>query len=237
MTFSARAELAGLARFLAAPRRTPRPLPAGALTHWVRRALFFAALALALNVVLEYGLLAPLAASARIGSDLPEVVTGSWVLLAVGFAPVFEELVFRAGLRRAGYTLFVGPVLIALIVVPGREQALAVGGGLALVALGVYLLWRHVVFRRAGARFAAGRRFVAHYRWIFWAYAVAFALVHVGNYAFGGPGGGWVMLLVAPQFVVGSVAGYLRLRDGLRASVLLHFAGNAAAVAGLLMWR
>ena len=229
MRLVARTEFAALWRFLAAPRRTLKSPSPG--THWAARALFFAAVALALNLVIEFGMLSPLADRAQIDSKMPEAVTLGWTLLALVFAPVVEELVFRAGLRQAGYTLFIGPALIALIAVPGRQLTLIVVAVLVVIALVVWLFCRSVLFRRAGARFAAGRRFVVHYGWVFWAYAAAFALMHVGNYAWSGPRGALVVLLVAPQFVVGVVAGYLRVRDGLRASVLLHFASNAVAVA------
>ena len=229
MKLDARAELAALWRFLAAPRRTLTAPSPGA--HWSVRALFFAAAALTLNIVIEFGVLGPLADGADIDSRLPQTVTLGWALLALVFAPVVEELVFRAGLRQAGYTLFIGPALIALIAVPGRWPTLIVVTLLLGIALLVWLLHRRLLLRRAGARFASGRRFVEHYGWVFWAYAAAFALVHTGNYAWSGPRGALVLLLVAPQFVVGVVAGYLRIRDGLRASVLLHFASNAAGVA------
>ena len=233
MRLDPHAELAALWWFLAAPRRTlsahSRSTSLG--THWSVRALFFAAAALMLNIVIEFGVLSPLADRASIASKLPQAVTLGWTLLALAFAPVVEELVFRAGLRQAGYTLFIGPALIALIAVPGRRPTLIVVAILLTLALAAWLLCRHVLFRRAGARFAAGRRFVVRYGWVFWSYAAAFALMHVGNYTWSGPRGALVVLLVAPQFVVGVVAGYVRIRDGLRASVLLHFASNAVAVA------
>ena len=124
MKLNARAELAELGRFLAAPRRTPLARAPGA--PWAARALFFAVAVQALNIVIEFGVLAPLAVRAGIGSKMPESVTPGWVLVALGFAPMAEELVFRAGLRRAGYVLFIGPALIALLALPWRQATLIV---------------------------------------------------------------------------------------------------------------
>ncbi len=44
----------------------------------------------------------------------------------------------------------------------------------------------------------------------------------------------FVAAMVLPQLLMGTVAGYLRLRDGLRSSLMLHFLNNAVA---LLLWQ
>jgi hypothetical protein len=153
-----------------------------------------------------------------------------WLVGALLVAPVFEEWLFRAGLRSPGYTLGIGPSLVLLnLLHPAGGNSIAIALA-ALLALVVALVLGQVAVRRRrrpGGRFALGRRFVAHYAWVFWGYTEAFALVHMGNYE--GSGARTLVLpllvlplLVLPQLPCGAVLGYLRLRDGLRSSMLMH---------------
>ena len=223
-----REELAALWRFLAAPARRPPTRTGGA--HWVARALFFTALLLATNITLSVLVLDPLRDWAELTEDLPTTLSWRLFILAVVFAPVLEESVFRAGLRGIRYTLFVGPALIVLVFSALNRGALLVACALALFALATAAVVRWQRSTQPGAPFATARQFVQRYAWVFWGYAALFALVHIGNYSGGGPRGVIAPLLVLPQFLVGAVAGYLRLHDGLRSSVLLHAANNAVAV-------
>ncbi len=222
-------EAAAFGRFIAAPRRMPRRHAPG--HGWVWRALGFAAAVLLVNIVLTLAVLGPLAGWAGVREGLPEHLNWRLVLLGGVFAPLAEELLMRAGLRRADYTLFVGPPLILFCLAPGGAWNVAA----AVLAVALFVIWlvQRRGLRRAGGRVAAARRFVRHYPWVFWGYALGFALPHIGNYEWAGARGLAVVAMVLPQLLMGIVAGWLRLRDGLRASLLLHFANNAVA---LLMW-
>ena len=226
-----RAEWAALRRFLAAPRRLPRRHAPG--HAWVLRALGFAAAVLAVNIALGALVLEPLAAWAGIHEELPEALSLRFVLLGGLFAPLFEELLLRAGLRRLDYALFIGPPLIVWAFGPGGPAWDRIAAGLALGLLLVWLVqrWR---WRGGAARIASGRRFIRHYGWVYWGAALAFALPHIGNYSWHGARGAAVVAMVLPQLLMGTVAGYLRLRDGLRSSLLMHFTNNAVA---LLLWE
>ena len=173
----------------------------------------------------------PLAAWAGLQSRFPEKITPQLLFLALGFAPIVEELLFRAGLRRADYTLAIGPALLLLAIAPWVRATFIVLAVWVIAALVINRVLAWHWSRRPGTRFAFTRRFVAHYAWIFWGYTLAFALMHIGNYSGSGPRGTIVPLLVLPQFVIGAVLGYLRLRDGLRSSMLMHFLVNSAAMA------
>jgi hypothetical protein len=237
LTTGLRAEWQALRRFLAAPRRLPRRHPAGRV--WVTRSVAFAAAVLVVNITLAAIVLGPLAGWAGIHEELPDRLTLRFALLGGVFAPLFEELLVRAGLRRLDYTLFAGPPLIALAFTPGGAAWTLAAGALACVMLAAWLVqrWR---WREPATRIASGRRFIRHYRWVYWGYVLSFALAHLGNYTWAGATRGSAVVaaalvaMVLPQLLMGTVAGYLRLRDGLRSSVLMHFVNNAVA---LMLWE
>ncbi len=223
-----RTELADFGRFVRAPRRMRGRCAEGA--PWIRRLLLIAMLTLAVSLLIDTAT-QPLARWAGVQDELPDRITGRFMFAALIFAPISEELLFRAGLRQALYALAIGPALILLFVAPWVETtflALAAWALLALLANRL-LVWRR--FARPGARFAFGRRFVRHFAWVFWAYALAFALVHIGNYGWRWPRGSIVPLMVLPQLLIGISLGYLRVRDALRSSMLLHFIVNSVGVA------
>ena len=66
----------------------------------------------------------------------------------------------------------------------------------------------------------------------FWFATLAFALVHIANFEFGGSWSSLAMLLplVLPQFILGMMLGYVRVRFALWAAILLHAAHNATAL-------
>jgi membrane protease YdiL (CAAX protease family) len=222
-----RAEVAALGRFLRAPRRRPGPRVNG--TPWPARLLLMAALTIVVAVLVDVSTV-PLATWAGLESRFPDKVTPQFLLLALLFAPIGEELLFRAGLRRADYTLAIGPALLIAAIAPWVRTTFIVLAAWAIAAVLINRALSRRWSRRPGARFAFGRRFTTHYASVFWAYTIAFALMHIGNYAWPGPRGSIVPLLVLPQFVIGTVLGYLRLRDGLRSSMLMHFLVNGSAI-------
>lgn len=223
-----REEVAALRCFLRAPRRRPGPRREGA--PWAKRLWLMAALTIAIAMGVDAAT-TPLAAWAGLQSRFPEKITPQLLVLALVFAPIGEELLFRAGLRRADYTLAIGPALLLVAIAPWVRATFILLAVWAIAAWVINRLLASHWSRRPGARFVFGRRFITHYRWIFWGYTVAFALMHTGNYSGSGPRGSIVPLLVLPQFVIGAVLGYLRLRDGLRSSVLMHFLVNCSAMA------
>jgi hypothetical protein len=99
------------------------------------------------------------------------------------------------------------------------------GAGALLAALALTLL------RNRGPM----RWFSAIFPLLFWIATLSFALVHLANFDKGSLA---VLLpLVLPQLVLGMLVGYLRVRIGLWAAILLHAAHNATAltIAGLAM--
>lgn len=165
-----------------------------------------------------------------LGVELPETAiagmefTPVLVALVIIGAPVMEELMFRSWLSGrpahvfAWLSLAAGFGVAALV---GSEGALpswlfvvagVIGGVLALA-----LLWRK----------PAMRWFAKLFPLFYWLSVLSFALVHLANFA---EGGAILLALVLPQFVLGSLLGYVRVRIGLWAAMVLHGVHNATAL-------
>nr|WP_315484325.1 CPBP family glutamic-type intramembrane protease [uncultured Undibacterium sp.] len=148
------------------------------------------------------------------------------IFLILVFAPLIEELIFRAGLRNLQYSLFVGPALITLFF--GQWQ-IAAGMFFFTMSIAAYLHFFGLSRQKkqyAGDEFRLGRQFIQHYPKIFWLYAGAFAIVHITNFRFNDASGLLVIFAVIPQLSMGALWGYARLRDGLSASIALHCLNN-----------
>jgi hypothetical protein len=159
----ARAELADFAAFVRRPVRYPRV--AAARSGWVVRVLFFALLALALDLPLTL-LIDWLGGLTGIEYKVPTDNRLAFGLLAIGVAPAGEELLFRAGMRNAAYTLLFFPVLFFGYFAGMLGGAPYVWGAVA-AALPVLLLSRLLrPARRAAIRRALGRRYAI----VFWLY-------------------------------------------------------------------
>ena len=112
------------------------------------------------------------------------------------------------------------------------NQATGVGVLLMAVALPVFFLGlAAVIFWRWRSRPAMGW-FARVFPLFFWLSTAGFACVHLLNYD---EGSLYVLLpLVLPQFVTGSILGYLRVNYGLWAAMLLHALHNGAGMAMVL---
>lgn len=151
------------------------------------------------------------------------------VFMVIVGAPVLEELGFRSWLSGK----------------PGHVGALALFGlgaaGFAFTHAAAPLLGGLVL---AGALIGAGaalvflrkrppmRWFAALFPGFFWFSTLAFALVHLANFdALDGWGSLGILLpLVLPQLILGGLLGYIRVRIGLWAAMLLHAVHNATAL-------
>lgn len=147
------------------------------------------------------------------------------VALVVIGAPVMEEVAFRGWLSGkpgpllALLALGAGAVGFAVVhaAVPALGALLVIAGVIG-AALALFLLRR----RQAMGWFAQG------FPILFWLSTLAFALVHLANFDEGSLA---VLLpLVLPQFILGAMLGYVRVRFALWAAILLHAAHNATAL-------
>lgn len=169
-----------------------------------------------------------------IGLDIrPGLQTSTFMFSAVLFAPVLEECMFRAGLRSITGTLYVMPVMIAVLSKGWKiPLCTAVVAGLAWLVDRSYRrrLSADAVVRN---RWGRGRLFIRNYGAIVYVYACLFAAAHFSNFMLE-DGGGWksvlLILAVMSQLMNGLTYSFLRLRYGLPSSMAAHFLWNACAV-------
>ena len=151
------------------------------------------------------------------------------VALVVLGAPVFEELVFRSWLSGklqhilALFAFGAGFVGFGL----AHSSGLLIGVGILAAAALAAILALVLLRGRPPMRW-----FRAIFPVMFWLATLSFALIHLTNFE---PAEGWSSLavllpLVLPQFVLGALLGYLRVRIGLWAAMLLHAVHNATAL-------
>ncbi|MHA7820298.1 MAG: CPBP family glutamic-type intramembrane protease [Erythrobacter sp.] len=165
-----------------------------------------------------------------LGIELPETAlagmefTPGLIALVVFGAPVLEEVVFRSWLSgRPGQLL----ALLSLVVAFGLIGAFAGDGSLMalpFLAGGLLGAVASLVLLRDRPPL---RWFAWAFPLLFWLSTLAFALVHLANFK---EGGAVLLALVLPQFVLGALLGYVRVRIGLWAAIVLHSAHNATAI-------
>lgn len=218
-----RAEWRRLASFLTRPTLPAATIESGALKVLARvfalDVIAMFVLIIAATIAVAAGVYIPETALAGI-EFTPLVIMG--VLIA---APVMEELLFRGWLSgRPGAVL---PLVLFIAGVAGfwfvHRLSPAVGFGL----LGVGLLGALVCLFALRSR-PVMAWFAALFPLFFWLSASAFALIHIFNFE---EGLSLILLpLVLPQFILGMLAGYVRVQIGLWAAIALHFAHNAFAL-------
>ena len=198
----------------------------------------------ALDITLMAVLLAIAGAVMSAGVSVPEtalagVEIGAGILFAVVvIAPVAEEIIFRGWLSgRPGHLLSL-IVVVPVMLAAAAAASLTGGTSLADIWLGalVGVLAGLVVafailywLRRRGAMGWFQKLFPL----FFWLSTLAFSLIHLFNF----PADQMTMALplVLPQFVTGTMLGYLRVNYGLWASILLHALHNGAFISLVLL--
>ena len=214
-------------RFRAAPAR------AGWLMDWVpaigfRRLLAWAAVLWGINLFV-FGPIAVGVAEKAGATHRVDVENLPW-LLALIWAPLIEEMLFRYGLRRPLIALWLVPLMgFAIWHGPGFEQSM-------LFLIAIFLLYRSTRYAQVPAPRARAwlRRYRQGFFWIFHISVIAFAVMHIYNFSFQSIAWWMVPLLVLPQWFTGLVLGWLRVTRGIGAAILLHALFNLGPL--LLAW-
>ena len=195
----------------------------------------------ALDLLVMLALMAALALVQKLGLHLPGSVLEHAKLspLLLGFitvgAPIGEELVFRSW--QSGRPGHLGAALIGIpaagvglgLMVPASAVVAHVWEALAILVVGLALAGWCLWYWRGRPAMAWFQR---HFVWFYFGATLLFAAAHLTNFI---GGGSLAMLpLVLPQFIVGLMLGYVRVRFGLWADVLLHIAHNSLFMVLLL---
>ncbi|MCT2560022.1 CPBP family glutamic-type intramembrane protease [Tsuneonella sp. YG55] len=194
-----------------------------------------------LDLALMALLLGVLSLALQLGFQMPahmldqvDLKPGVLAFIVLG-APIAEEIVFRGWLSgRIGHILASPLAIAALIALPvagtafeagdmGRAQGF-LGAGAVAAALAAAALF---LFRKRKAIGFVQRRFA----WFYWASVIAFAGIHLTNFAAAGVA---ALPLVLPQFLLAMILGYLRVTFGLWSSMLAHVLHNALFIALVL---
>jgi hypothetical protein len=234
-----RDELRDFLRFVVRPRFSPRlPGRRGGDGWWedwfpglfLGRLLKWALFLWIINLVF-LGPIAVMAAGAGGATHRLNVHNIPW-LQALLWAPVVEELVFRYSLRRIGQAWWLVPAAVAVMFMGPSPPALM------LLSMIFAACWLPYVVGWRQARRPLPWRIRVVYRglfpWVFHAAALTFAAVHLYNFKLHHTAWWLMPLLVLPQWLTGLVLGWLRVRRGIGASMLLHGLFNGGPL--LLVW-
>lgn len=234
-----RDELRDFIRFVLRPRFTPRLPGRHAANGWwedwfpgvsVGRLIKWACFLWAINIVF-LGPIAVTAAGAGGATHRLDINNIPW-LQALLWAPVVEELVFRYGLRRIAQAWWLVPAAVGAMLMGPKWSAILLVTGIFTVCWLPYLMnapytrrslaWRHrLTYRR-------------FFPWVFHLASLAFAAVHLYNFNLHQTPLWLMPLLVLPQWLTGLVLGWLRVKRGIGASVLLHAIFNGGPL--LVVW-
>lgn len=185
----------------------------------------------ALDIAIMLALVAAASIAVAFGIYLPETAlagiefTPLVVALVVIGAPVFEELVFRSWLS--------GKLqhILALLAVGAGFLGFGVGHSAGML-IGVGVLVAALIAAGLALFLLRGRPpmgwFARIFPVLFWLATLSFALVHLFNFDEGSLA--ILLPLVLPQLALGALVGYLRIRIGLWAAIVLHALHNATAL-------
>lgn len=184
--------------------------------------------------ILLMGLLLSLVGFAMLaGIELPDnalndlVLTPAVIFAIVVVAPVMEEIGFRGWLSgRPAHVvslLIIGGGALSFAFLSGEDEpgplvGLVLIGTLLAAIAALILLWKR----------PPPRWFQRFFPLFFWLSSLGFALIHLFNYTEGTLL--FLLPLVLPQFVLGTICAYLRVHYGLWTAILLHALHNGLLI-------
>lgn len=142
----------------------------------------------------------------------------AFVFAAVLVAPVMEELIFRAQLRRFTGMIFFISFICGTLLTAATHTSWAFLICPFIFAI-LFIIYR---FTLAGSMLRKFRFWERVFPWHFHLTAVCFALVHLSNYERGIALLPLGILYTLPQLAIGLVLGFARMNYGLKYSMALH---------------
>lgn len=228
-----RQEVTDFWQFLQQPdlRRLPgRRAGSGLSSDWwpgvpFGRMFAWACVLWALNFV-ALGPIAVIAANSGGAAHRVDPAAIPW-LTAILWAPLIEEMLFRYGLRRPGQVLWVCPAMLPPLLWGAQGWTLAWVGMVIVLAC---LPLRRGRIKRTGWKMEWRRYYRWRFPWVYHLSALVFAGVHLSNFRLADSAYWMLPLLVLPQWSAGLVVGWMRVRRGIGAAILLHGMFNAGPV-------
>lgn len=201
--------------------------------------------ALALVTVLPLGVLSSrlaenLESSNKVLEFAKTVPIWQIILFTVIIAPLWEEAAFRLPLRYTPINLAI-PLGLGMLLIVSSLTATDVLPQTARVPLLVGAVVLAVILWLGLKQLDSQPIHTFYEKWIGWLFyglALAFGLIHIGNFTSLGARA-WFLapLLVLPQTVIGVFLGFIRLQYGFWWAVLTHGFHNACAITPLLLVR
>ncbi|MTG97665.1 MULTISPECIES: type II CAAX prenyl endopeptidase Rce1 family protein [Myroides] len=173
--------------------------------------------------------------------DLIELVLNElgvvpFILFAVVIGPFIEELSFRLPMRFKPSYLFIGFILTSayfLFSVDKLNETVA--NGLSIVTLCLFVVLTYLIGKK---KEVLKKLYTTYFSYIFYLLTLIFGFIHITNFEeitsrilILSP------LIVFPQFALGIMMGYVRIRYGFWYSFLFHLINNGFAVLVLLIAR
>jgi membrane protease YdiL (CAAX protease family) len=150
--------------------------------------------------------------------DQDKLSRTSFFFAAVLLAPLLEEMIFRAQLRRfSGGIMFVSFTFGIILTAVLRTAWAFLASPLIFFIL--FIIYRFTLAGSVSRKFLFWQRL---FPWHFHFTALCFALVHLSNYEKGISLLPLGVLYTLPQLAIGLVLGYARMNYGLKYSIVLH---------------
>lgn len=162
--------------------------------------------------------------------DDNKISKAAFYLGAVFFAPLLEESIFRAQLRRFSGSLVFIAFICGAILTAFTDTFWAF-----LISIPIFIiLFVTYRFTLAGSVSRKYQFWERVFPWYFHFTAICFALVHLSNFEKGISLLPFGILYTLPQLAIGLILGYARMNYGLKYSMALHALYNLSLMALLL---
>lgn len=170
----------------------------------------------------------------ELSQDFGDMITKpQFLFMAVIFAPLVEEILFRSWMGREWGILIVLPLLLwfTSLAIFVSDKSLAFQYDVMCMAgiSALMIVYGRAYWRTSSIKHRHEQAVRQVFPFIFWAMAAVFGLVHMSNFKLDDIGFLGVIIIL-PQFFVGAVLGFIRMRHGLIAAILFHAGYNGVLV-------